>query len=121
MIGTSLGRPVTRPGSAASDSTRPQVCTLQLTHTSTHAIIIDSVTALLTDTANQRALSTESMDRQELESMPLQVTDFHDEVRLALIFYYEGIVDMEGATGVILKMSFKRLIHPVKDIVRGRW
>ncbi len=51
------------------------------------------------------------MARQELESMPL--AEFHDEMRLALTSYYEGIVKMEGASGVVLKEAYKR---PIKRI-----
>ena len=76
-----------------------------------HALIIDSVTALQTDSATLRALHCETMARQELESMPLD--EFHDELRLALTSYYEGIVKMEGASGVTKKVAYKR---PIKRI-----
>jgi hypothetical protein len=49
--------------------------------------------------------------RQELESMPL--AEFHDELRLALTSYYEGIVKMEGASGINKKVAYKR---PIKRI-----
>ncbi len=55
-----------------------------------HGLIIDSVTALQTDSTTTRALRCETMARQELESMPL--ADFHFELRLALTSYYQGIV-----------------------------
>ena len=63
-----------------------------------HGLIIDSVTALQTDSLSTttRALRCETMARQELESMPL--AEFHDELRLALTSYYEGIVKMEVST-----------------------
>ena len=76
-----------------------------------HGLIIDSVTALQTDSATLRALRCETMARQELESMPLD--EFHDELRLALTSYYEGIVKMEGASGVAKKVVYKR---PIKRI-----
>ncbi len=60
--------------------------------------IFDSVTALQTDSTTTRALRCETMARQELESMPL--AEFHDELRLALTSYYEGIIKMEGASGI---------------------
>ena len=51
------------------------------------------------------------MARQELESMPL--AEFHDELRLALTSYYEGIFKMEGASGINKKVAYKR---PIKRI-----
>ena len=51
------------------------------------------------------------MARQELESMPL--AEFHDELCLALTSYYEGIVKMEGASGINKKVAYKR---PIKRI-----
>ena len=53
------------------------------------------------------------MASQELEAMPL--VDFHGEVRLALISYYEGIVKMKGASSVRQKVSYKRFISSIKD------
>ena len=76
-----------------------------------HGLIIDSVTALQTDSTTTRALRCETMARQELESMPL--AEFHDELRLALTSYYEGIVKMEGASGINKKVAYKR---PIKRI-----
>ncbi len=76
-----------------------------------HGLIINSVTALQTDSTTTRALRCETMARQELESMPL--AEFHDELRLALTSYYEGIVKMEGASGINKKVAYKR---PIKRI-----
>ena len=76
-----------------------------------HTLIIDSVTAVQTDSATLRALRCETMARQELGSMPLD--EFHDELRLALTSYYEGIIKMEGASGVAKKVAY---IRPIKRI-----
>ncbi len=51
------------------------------------------------------------MARPELESMPLP--KFHDELRLALTSYYEGIVKMEGTSGINKEVAYKR---PIKRI-----
>ena len=48
----------------------------------------------------------------------MSLAEFHDEVRLALTSYYEGIVNMEGASGVALKLAYKRPIQRIKDIGR---
>ena len=79
-----------------------------------HGLIIDSVTALQTDSVTTRAFRCETMARQELESMTL--AEFHDELRLALTSYYEGIVKMEGASCVVLKVAYKRPIKRLSAI-----
>ena len=73
----------------------------------------ESVTALQTESANQRALRCESMARQELESMTIDA--FNTELRLALTSYYEGILKMEGASGVVQKLAYKRPIKRLAD------
>ena len=50
-----------------------------------HSLIIDSVYALRTDSGHQRALRTESMARQELESMSF--VDFYNELSVVLTSY----------------------------------
>jgi hypothetical protein len=76
-------------------------------------LVIDSVTALQTESTNQRALRCESMARQELETMTIDA--FHTELRLALTSYYEGILKMEGASGVVQKLAYKRPIKRLAD------
>jgi len=39
----------------------------------------------------------------------------HDELRLSMISYYEGILKMEGASGVIQKLAYNRPIKPLND------
>jgi hypothetical protein len=78
-----------------------------------HPVVIDSVTALQTESTNQRALRCESMARQELETMTIDA--FHTELRLALTSYYEGILKMEGASGVVQKLAYKRQIKRLAD------
>ena len=78
-----------------------------------HALIIDSVTANPTESASQRALLCENVARQELESMDL--ASFHDELRIAMTSYYEGILKMPGVSGVANKASYKRPIKRMTD------
>ncbi len=46
----------------------------------------------------------------------MTLAEFHDELRLALTSYYEGIVKMEGASGVVLKVAYKRPIKRLSEI-----
>ena len=76
-----------------------------------HGLIIDSVSALHTESVHRRALRTESMALKELESMSL--VDFHKELRVVLTSYYEDIVKMDGAGGLDRNVAYKR---PIKRL-----
>ena len=89
----------------------PFVSPVTIAYIHRDGLIFDSVTALQTDSTTTRALRCETIARQKLESMPL--AKFHDELRLALTSYYEGIVKMEGASDINKKVAYKR---PIKRI-----
>ena len=57
------------------------------------------------------------MARQELESMTL--ADFHNELRLILTSYYEGIVKMVGASGVSQKLAYKVVVQTPNPARQG--
>ena len=78
-----------------------------------HALIIDSVTANPTESAFQRALLCENVARQELESIDIAM--FHEELRIAMTSYYEGILKMPGVSGVANKASYKRPFKRMTD------
>ena len=59
-----------------------------------HALIIDSVTSLHSESAYARALTREATVVKELEA--LSVANFRLQFRLALISYYEGHNDSEA-------------------------
>ncbi len=63
-----------------------------------HALIIDSVTANPTESASQRALLCKNVAHQELESIDHAL--FHNNLRMAMTSYYEGILKMPGVSGV---------------------
>jgi hypothetical protein len=78
-----------------------------------HALIIDSVTANPTESASQRALLCKNVARQELESIDIAL--FHEELRIAMTSYYEGILKMPGVSGVANKASYKRPFKRMTD------
>jgi hypothetical protein len=53
------------------------------------------------------------MANQELESIDYAL--FHDELRMAMTSYYEGILKMPGVSGVVNKASYER---PIKSMTR---
>ena len=55
------------------------------------------------------------MARQELESITFAVFHNELELRVAVTSYYEGILKMPGASGVLNKASYKRPIEPMAD------
>ncbi len=61
----------------------------------------------------QRALQCENAARQELESIDHAL--FHNELRIAMTSYYEGILKMPGVSGVVNKASYKRPIKRMTD------
>ena len=45
----------------------------------------------------------------------MDLASFHDELRIAMTSYYEGILKMPGVSGVANKASYKRPIKRMTD------
>uniref|UniRef100_A0A7S0M9I6 Uncharacterized protein n=1 Tax=Cryptomonas curvata TaxID=233186 RepID=A0A7S0M9I6_9CRYP len=69
--------------------------------------------AHLFSTSTPSPAKATSMARQENEKTPL--ANFHNELRLALTSYYEGIVKLEGTSGVSQKLAYKNPIKRITD------
>ena len=87
-----------------------------------HALIIDTVSLHHSDSPNCRALRTEIMVRDELQKSDPAV--LRTELMTCFTSYYEGILKMEGASGLPLAVAFTRSFNavpppPVPDAAGG--
>ena len=76
-----------------------------------HALIIDTVSLHHSDSPNCRALRTEIMVRDELQKSDPAV--LRTELMTCFTSYYEGILKMEGASGLPLAVAFTRSFNTV--------
>jgi hypothetical protein len=76
-----------------------------------HALIIDTVSLYQSDSPNARALRVEIMARDELIKLDHAV--FRNELMTCFTSYYEGILTMEGTSGLPLAVAYKRSFNAV--------
>jgi hypothetical protein len=78
-----------------------------------HALIIDSVTSLHSESAYARALTREATVVKELEA--LSIANFRLQFRDALTSCYEGVLKVPGAGGIQATVPMKRKLVSVPD------
>ena len=76
-----------------------------------HALIVNTVTVLQTESPNAEALRNEAMLRHELEKMKPDV--MHKQLQRCLETYYEEIVKIRGASGRPNVSMYKRKFNQV--------
>ena len=76
-----------------------------------HALIVDTVTVLQTESPNAEALRNEAMLRQELEKMKPDI--MRKQLQRCLETYYEEIVKIRGASGRPNVSMYKRNFNQV--------
>ena len=78
-----------------------------------HALIVDTVTVLQTESPNAEALRNESMLRQELEKMKPAV--MRKQLQRCLETYYEDVLKIRGASGRPNVSVYKRKFDEVLE------
>ena len=78
-----------------------------------HALIVDTVTVLQTESPNAEALRNEAMLRQELEKMKPAV--MRKQLQRCLETYYEEVLKIRGASGRPNVSMYKRKFNKVLE------